>query len=139
MEHGDPGANSGPRPGVFHTAKIRPNPFLFWTPRWRDLRTDHTTWDGDVFGDAIDVVADILHDVLWNRFLWVICAAIIWVLEVCAAVVLAPVALLTSVLGVPRHRLVAGSEAGAEQHVLNRGSWYAMRRARAQARAQLAR
>jgi DivIVA domain-containing protein len=133
------------------TMKIRPNLFLFWTPRWRDWRTSgggaNTSSDSNsgnllfdlIWGFVFDFLFNFLFDILWNWFLWVVWAAIVWVLEVCVAVVLAPVALLTSVLGVPRHRLVAVSEDGGAQHLLNRGSWYAVRRARAEARARLAR
>jgi hypothetical protein len=131
--------------------KIRPNLFLFWTPRWRDWRaprgsvTANTTSgssSGNLLADLIwGIVCDLfpkLVDNLWNWFLWVVWAAIVWVPELCVAVVLAPVALLTSVLGVRRHRLVALSEDGGAQHVLNRGSWYAVRRARTDARDLLA-
>jgi len=36
---------------------------------------------------------------------------------------------------VPRHRLLVVSEDGGEERLLKRGSWYAVRRARAEARA----
>ena len=119
--------------------KIRPNPFLFWTPRWRDWGTSHgsgNTSSGSnsgnilfdlIFGVVFAVVFDFLFDIVW--------AAIAYLVEVCLAVVLAPIALLTSVLGVPRHRLLAVSEDGGEERLLKRGSWYAVRRARAEARA----
>ena len=75
----------------------------------------------------------LLFNVLWNRFLWVVWAAIAWLLEACAAVVLAPISLPASLLGVRRHRLVAVSKDGAEDIFLSQGSWYTVRRARADA------
>jgi DivIVA domain-containing protein len=118
------------------TMKIRPNPFLFWTPRWRDWRSDHVTTNqssDSILADLLWLVLEPIFDFLWP---WVM-GAICWVLEVCAVVLLAPVALLTSVLGIPRHRLMAVPDDGGAGYMMNRGSWYAMRRARREALAQL--
>jgi DivIVA domain-containing protein len=114
------------------TMTIRPNPFLFWTPRWRDWRSDYagTNQSSDsILADLLWLVLEPLFDFLWPLVMGAIC----WVLEVSAAMLLAPVALLTSVLGIPRHRLMAVPEDGGAGYVMNRGSWYAMRRARREA------
>lgn len=130
------------QPTLRRDVKIRPSLFAFWTPKWRDWRGGNTggsdTSSGSDTGNfvldaVLDFVLPLLWDVLWDRFLWVIWGAIVWALEWGAAVVLAPFAFLGSVLGLRRHRLVAMS--GDEPQSLDRGSWYAMRRALAEIRA----
>jgi len=131
--------------------KITPNPLVFWTPRWHDWRATGNSSDStsdlgsdNLFVDLImsflfDFVFPIFLDFLWNRFLWVIWGAIAWLLEGTVALVLSPIALLTSLLAVPRHRLVSATDEADSEYLWDKGSWYAMRRARAEVRAQLAR
>jgi hypothetical protein len=124
--------------------KIQPNLLLFWTPAWHDWRTsgggaaDTSGDSGDPIADLIWTLAAFVFERLWNWFLWAVWAAIAWVVEAFGAVVLAPLALLTSVLGIRRHRLVADSAVDDAQYLLSSGSWYKMRRARVEARSVLA-
>ncbi|WP_082983251.1 DivIVA domain-containing protein [Mycobacterium sp. 1423905.2] len=123
------------------SARIRPNLFLFWTPRWHDWRSQGGDADSsggsgsDILDLVIDFVAPVVLDILWNRFLWVIWASVAWLLEATVAVVLSPLALLTSLLGIRRHRLVSPSNDRDAQWVWDQGSWYAMRRAHAEVQA----
>ncbi|OBI84417.1 DivIVA domain-containing protein [Mycobacterium sp. 1245805.9] len=123
------------RPATRYTMKVQPNLFLFWTPQWHDWRSDDTS--GGSGDGVLDFVVEILFDLLWNWFLWIVWAAIAWVLEGCVAVLLSPISLLTSLLGVRRHRLVAVPNDGTDALLLSQGSWYAVRRARAEAREQI--
>jgi DivIVA domain-containing protein len=124
---------------------IQPNLFLFWNPVWHDWRTSGSG-TADTSGDSGNLVVDVIWNFLgalvferlWNWFLWAVWAAIAWVLEALGAVVLSPPALLTSLLGIRRHRLVADSAVDDAQYLLSSGSWYKMRRARAEARTVLA-
>jgi DivIVA domain-containing protein len=125
----------GDGPPTRYTMKIRPNLFLFWTPQWHDWRSDDTS--GGSGDGVLDLVLEILLDLLWNWFLWRVWAAIAWLLEGCVAVTLSPISLLTSLLGVRRHRLIAVPNDGTEALLLAQGSWYAARRARADARDQI--
>ncbi|OBA70528.1 hypothetical protein A5641_12710 [Mycobacterium sp. 1554424.7] len=126
----------GDEPATRYTMKIRPNLFLFWTPRWHDWRSDDTS--GGSGDGVLDFVVEILFGLLWNWFLWIVWAAIAWLLEGCVAVALSPISLLTSLLGVRRHQLLAVPDDGTDTLLLSQGSWYAVRRARAEAREQIA-
>jgi DivIVA domain-containing protein len=134
----------GDQPPPRYSMKIRPILFLFWTPRWHDWRSDGSSTDSSGGSDNIlvdlvlELVLPLLLNVLWNWFLWVVWAAAAWVVEACAAVVLSPISLLTSLLGLRRHKLVAVAKNGGDDLLLDQGSWYAMRRARARAFDQIA-
>ncbi|WP_068186221.1 DivIVA domain-containing protein [Mycobacterium sp. UM_CSW] len=126
----------GDRPPTRYTMKIQPNLFLFWTPQWHDWRSDDTS--GGSGDGVLDFVLEFLFDLLWNWFLWRVWAAVAWSLEGFVAVALCPISLLTSLLGARRHRLIAVPNDGTDALVLSQGSWYAVRRARAEARDQIA-
>ncbi|OBK48300.1 DivIVA domain-containing protein [Mycobacterium sp. 1081908.1] len=134
------GSPPEPAPGdqaaTRYTLKIQPNVFLFWTPQWHDWRSDDTS--GGSADGVLDLVLEILLNLLWNWFLWIVWAGVAWLLEGCVAVALSPISLLTSLLGVRRHRLIAVPNDGTEALLLSQGSWYAVRRARAEARDQIA-
>ncbi|WP_369828903.1 DivIVA domain-containing protein [Mycobacterium sp. E3247] len=136
----------GEQPPTRYSLKIRPNLFLFWTPRWHDWRTDGAGWgsSGDSGSDNIlvDLVVDLLFpillNVLWNWCLWIVWAAVAWLAEACVAVVLAPISLPASLFGLRRHRLLVVSQDGGEELVLSEGSWYSVRRARGETWDQIA-
>src|SRR6516225_6402020 len=70
-----------PPPGAGYpqrwTMKVRPNPFLFWTPRWRDMRTSDRSSDTSSSNSGnflFDLIFDLVFDILWDWFFWVIFA-----------------------------------------------------------------
>ena len=88
---------------------VRPSWWLAWTPRLRLRRKD----SDDVGGAHIanqDLFSMIFVETLgflWRRIVWLPAALVLFAIELAAVVLLIPIALVWSAIGLRRHRVVA--------------------------------